>query len=243
MKKLTLNNEIKYRVVDRYTRESLRKSVVNKEREIHLKESSNKIKEELRGLISKYVVDPELKELWDKYPRIFKSTDLVEVSGKLLGLFDSDWYTGPDDGYEKIRVSTTIQLSGVKVPAEATSWKTTYTLTKEDIEKFPKKELDAIKDELYELILGEYECQKSIYDPTEPSRLIIRDGTTYQKLFNFSQELYEEAVIRNFGATYLIYEDDGVEIVDKKKQREVSKMANMDKNEIALEELKKLINL
>lgn len=242
MKKLTLNNEIKYRIVDRYTRETLRKSIVKKEREVRLKDSAQKIKEELRALVSKYVVDPDLKELWDKYPRIFKSTTFVEVSGKLLGLFDTDWYEGPDDGYKNVRVSTTIKIDEVRVPAEAISYKTTYTLTKEDIEKFPKNELDAVKDELYDIILSEYECQKAIYDPADPSRLILGDGTTYQRLFNFNQELYEDAVIKNFGANYLIYEEDGVEI-DKQKQREVSKRANMDKNEIALDELKKLINL
>lgn len=243
MKKLTLNNEIKYRTVNSYTRATLRKSIIKKEREIRLKDSTQRIKEELRSLISKYVVDPDLKVLWDKYPRIFKSTTIVEVSGKLLGLFDSDYYRGPDDGYSDISVSTTIQIDDVRVPAEVNSYRSTYTLTKKDIDKFPKAELESVKDELYNIILGEYECQKSIYDPTEPSRIILRDGTTYQKLFNFNQELYEEAVIRNFGAEYLIYEDDGVEMVDKKKQREVSKMANMDRNEIALEELKKLINL
>ena len=164
----------------------------------------------------------------------------MSISSRKFGVFDNDGYSVDGDGYH-FSVSTDISVNDIKVPCEITGYRSSYTITEADIEKIPEKDLEVIKDLIYNIVVGKYECQKALYNSEQ--RRLMRDGLTYQNLFKIDPDLYEIAVIRNFSDKYLTYEEGTAGEVDIKKQRADAKRANMDKNETALEELKNILNL
>lgn len=241
MKELILNDTIKYRTLNTYTRSKLNKIIEETKRDQLVKEHYDKLREKMSEIVSKYIVDPELKDLWDKYPRIFKSTTRLEIDSRFFGVFSETHYDGPDDGYD-FSVSTKLDVDGIRVPADIKGWRYTYLLTEDDVKKIPEDDKCKINDIIYEIVSGEYECKKAQY--ISPGNPKISCGMTYQKLFNIDKNLYEKAVLDNFGQSYLIYGEDTTPNKDDAiEKRKTSKLTNMDINEEVLNNLKNQINL
>ena len=245
MKKLILNDQIKYRVVSRYTRNQLsNKLIENAKEELGLKEKVDRLKEKLNDLVKDYIVNEELKQMWERHPSVFHCTSGIYLDLHKLGLFDSDRYTDSSDGYS-FSVMTGINISGIPVLSPINSYTSYYTLTKEDFDKFSESDQELLKDLLYEIIQIEYDSNKAAYRKDDKMKKVIDDGMTYKKLFELDPSLYEFAVVSHYSESYLVYEDDGVdkEVTDIKKVAQLTRAANMSKNEADLENLKNIIGL
>ena len=245
MKKLVLNSDLKYRTVNRYTVHKLLQKIEEKAKEeANLSDKYKLVRDKLNSLIKDYIIDDSLRRLWEKHPKIFCSTNTVLVCLHKLGISESTSYSGPDDGYN-FSISTDIRIDGVPMLAPTNTYASYYKLTEEDFNKFPEKDRETLKDLLYDIILTEYECKKSIYKQEDRTKNIIDYGISYQKLYNMDQSLYEFAVSYNYNSSYLVYEDDGEDVLvkDTKKAAQETKVANMNENEVALENLKNIIDL
>lgn len=241
MKKVQLDKETRYKSLSWKDQNRLRSYVLDRDPDLIelIEQYIEKVKNSVSNLISKYIMDPEITELFSKCPEIFITTGGVTISAKSLGMVDEN----DDIIIDGAPVPGMIGLNDLNVPLNIFKEKRTRyyncpDVGKDLIDSVPDGELQPIKDLVWEIIQLRAKQVSPLYKDGKDifSGKIIE---TYGDLYKYNQDWYKYIQEKNGFKVVEIDVDEEEPGVDVSKVRKT----NTELNKILLENLKSILNL
>jgi len=177
--------------------------------------------------------DNNVYELYKKYPKPFRTNNMIRISSKTLGITEDYYYTEDPSNTECVKTDGTISFSICSYPHSDYG---SLILTKEHLNKFDTKDLEQLKALFSRILHLMYERDVEV-SKFENAKYSIR---TIGRLYRVNQKWYEMLVRKSYPEEADVVPEPPADEEETKK-RVIHKLSDDSKGK--LNDLKGLIDL